>query len=1170
MKQVYLKSLTLKGFKSFAEPTTMVFEPGLCAVVGPNGSGKSNVVDALAWVMGEQGAKTLRGATMGDVIFAGAGDHKPLGRAEVTLTIDNADGALPIDYAEVSITRRMFRDGGSEYEINGAKARLTDVQELLSDTGIGRDMHIIVGQGKITEILESKPEERRTYIEEAAGIVKHKRRKEKAERKLTSMQANLDRLTDLTDELKKQLGPLSRQAKAAERAHSVQATVREKRLIIAGYELTEAKNAADHAGAAVTTAIAAFESARSAEESTRLREQSLSDELDAARDRHEAAHTLWFSLSSLSERVAAVDRIAADRIAGFTESPYSGPDPALTHQRWEQAVTAAEEAEIAAENAKAAAAEVAQTLAAAKQTAHQAAEEHLRQVRAVADRREGAARLLADKDATENAVTEAEQRVAEAEETHRAAEQAVERAAAELASLTADSGGSVDSGGAGGSGSVSTGGDRSVLEDAVTAAATELQRTLQRLEELQAAHSEAEKTVAALSARIEALTSTRPRHSTSLPDTLTASMRALAEDITVNPGDEVAVAAALGIFATAQLIDVPLTDITAHPSHAQWPRTTFVSPDTSSPWTLDGHLPTGCRWLIDSITAPQSTGALSRLLAECIICDTPETGFAAVAHDPRLIAITGDGTVIAEKWITLGKASTSPVEVQAHINTARSELEAATTTRDEVAARIDGATEAVAAARNTHAAAQAHLVAYDTEQQAHAREIARAEKNHLTFVRQLDQATERLAAARTSEQTARTRLADLLDRISRLDTTTTAEPDSTAADAARAEVDRLQQQATQAQLAAATATEAARQARSRADSLARREQHETRDREQFLTRQATQRAAADKARHIQSATTLVGERITQAVERAHTQLTAAQQEVADLQAALAEARENARQLRHQVEQAQREAHNAQVTQAQARVRLEELEKKATGELILTADLIREEFAQIDATTFDIDTARDELAKAERSLTALGKVNPLAVEEYAALEERYNFLVTQLEDVQQARRDLRAVIAEVDETMLNLFSAAFRDVAAVFPQVFSTLFPGGEGKLTLTDPSDLLTTGIEVHARPPGKRVSRLSLLSGGEKTLTALAMLVAIFTARPSPFYVFDEVEAALDDVNLRRLLALFDQLREDSQLIVITHQKPTMDRAGIIYGVSMRGDGVTHVLSQRMSPQNG
>src|SRR5699024_6727063 len=234
---MHLKSLTLKGFKSFASATTLRFEPGITCVVGPNGSGKSNVVDALSWVMGEQGAKALRGGKMDDVIFAGTSGRAPLGRAEVTLTIDNSDGALPIEYSEVSITRRVYREGGGEYEINGKTCRLLDVQELLSDSGIGREMHVIVGQGRITSILESRPEERRAFIEEAAGVLKHRRRKEKAVRKLDSMQANLSRLTDLTTELRRQLKPLGKQAEMARRAQTVQADLRDARLRLAADDL---------------------------------------------------------------------------------------------------------------------------------------------------------------------------------------------------------------------------------------------------------------------------------------------------------------------------------------------------------------------------------------------------------------------------------------------------------------------------------------------------------------------------------------------------------------------------------------------------------------------------------------------------------------------------------------------------------------------------------------------------------------------------------------------------------------------------------------------------------------------------------------------------------------------------------------------------------------------
>ncbi|MDY6050113.1 MAG: chromosome segregation protein SMC [Corynebacterium sp.] len=1157
MKRVYLKSLTLKGFKSFAEPTTLIFEPGLCAVVGPNGSGKSNVVDALAWVMGEQGAKSLRGATMGDVIFAGAGSHKPLGRAEVTLTIDNTDGALPIDYTEVSVTRRMFRDGGSDYEINGAKARLTDVQELLGDAGIGREMHVIVGQGKITEILESKPDERRTYIEEAAGIVNHRRRKEKAERKLVAMQANLDRLRDLTEELHKQLGPLSRQAKAAERAHSVQAIVREKRLIIAGWELTHLKEAVEHAAAEAAAAADAEQAARAAEAAARDRESALAAEVSAMQPATEAANALWFRLSSLIERVGAVQRIAGDRMSGFTDTAYTGPDPTATHARWERAVAEHDEAARAASEAAQIAEEQQVLLESAQQAAAEAQSHHLAQVRAVADQRAEAARISAEREAADRAVERATAHVEEQRDAVAAARTALDTATAEVDTLTdGDS-----------SEATALDGDLAAAE---ARAAAELTDATARLTELRTQLRDQDATVAGLTARIEALTATQPAPAAQLPDDLTA----LASVLTVNSGDERAVAAALGALAEAQVAENTLEHLLATftgPGHTDsFPRTTIVAAQSGEPWTLDVALPAGCRWLINSVTAPQVTVALTRLLAGYVLADTVDHALRAVRSDPRVTAVTPDGVLIGENWMTIGQASTTPVETAALIRQAEGELAAATTARDEFLARLDGAHTAVDRARQAHAAAHTELVEYTAVQGARQRDIDRARRNLATFQRHLDTAVQRLTAAETDLAEAEAARDGAAQRIKQADASPLEEPSTTARDAAALRLEDIRQAEITARMSATAAAEQERRTGEIAAALARRERRERADYEAFVRTQEKKRQAAAVAADVAAAARVVAARLEEAVEEARRERETTAALARTRAEELAAVRTHLQELRRSVDDSQAAAHQAQVTDAQARVRLEEAEKKATGELVLPAETIRSEFADRDGDTFDIDTAREELAQAERRLTALGKVNPLAVEEYRALEERYNFLVTQVEDVEAARRDLRAVISEVDETMRRLFTEAFRDVATVFPEVFSTLFPGGEGRLSLADPNDPMGSGIHVYARPAGKRVSRLSLLSGGEKTLTALAMLVAIFRARPSPFYVFDEVEAALDDVNLRRLLALFDALRDNSQLIVITHQKPTMDRANVIYGVTMRGDGVTRVLSQRMDRDGG
>ncbi|HEX2212883.1 MAG TPA: AAA family ATPase, partial [Mycobacterium sp.] len=397
---MHLKSLTLKGFKSFASPTTLRFEPGITCVVGPNGSGKSNVVDALTWVMGEQGAKTLRGGKMEDVIFAGTSSRPPLGRAEVTVTIDNSDNSLPIEYSEVSITRRMFRDGGSEYEINGSSCRLMDVQELLSDSGIGREMHVIVGQGKLSEILESRPEDRRAFIEEAAGVLKHRKRKEKAVRKLDSMSANLARLTDLTTELRRQLKPLGRQAEMARRAQTIQADLRDARLRLAADDLVRRRAEFDNTNQAETTLRREHDEVSARLEVKTAELASHEAAVDTLSERAEAAQQRWFSLSALAERVSATVRIASERAQHLEAEPEAstGPDPdALDAQADE---VAAQERQLldelteSRERLEAARAELIEC----ERVAADAEREHMAAARAEADRREGLARLAGQVD----------------------------------------------------------------------------------------------------------------------------------------------------------------------------------------------------------------------------------------------------------------------------------------------------------------------------------------------------------------------------------------------------------------------------------------------------------------------------------------------------------------------------------------------------------------------------------------------------------------------------------------------------------------------------------------------------------------------------------------------------------------------------------------------------
>ncbi|MET8426061.1 chromosome segregation protein SMC [Nocardia sp. NPDC004860] len=1197
---MHLKSLTLKGFKSFASATTLRFEPGITCVVGPNGSGKSNVVDALTWVMGEQGAKALRGGKMQDVIFAGTAGRAPLGRAEVTLTIDNSDGVLPIEYSEVSITRRMFRDGAGEYEINGNSCRLMDVQELLSDSGIGREMHVIVGQGQLSAILESRPEDRRAFIEEAAGVLKHRRRKEKAVRKLDAMQANLARLTDLTTELRRQLKPLGRQAEVARRAATVQSELRDARLRLAADDLVSRRRE--------------LESQQSKEAYARERQVNMQAELDAANaalaqqefelskltPSAEAAAQTWFQLSALTERVNATIRIARDRARNLTiEQPAgAGRDPEQLEREADR--VEAEEAELreAVEMAT-------ETLEAAREQLHEreqaakAAEQaHLAAVRAIADRREGLARLSGQVDtlriraqSVDGEIARMSTGIAEARRRGEDANAEFEAVQGELSELDAGEEG---------------------LDTSYEHAAQALALADQRVTELREKDREAGKRVASLTARIEALTMGLRRKDGAawlLEHRTDGLLGPLSGLIRVHGGFESAVAAALGPLADAVAAD---TGPSAHAAvralkESDGGRAAIVYADaTDQPVAqADSRLPAAARWLAEVVDCPADLrGAIAALTAGIAVTDDLATAARVLAERPELRVVTRDGDLTGSGWL-LGGSDRAPsqLEVQADIDSAKDELVSWQRTAEELEAALAGALaeqsdrkEAVDhALLALHESDQALVAIYDR--------LGRLGHAARTAQRECDRLLAQRDDAETGREETLSKLADLEDRLRHAELEQ-AEMDPEAAgtetagyarEEAAAALAEARSMEVEARLAVRTAEERAESVRGKADSLRRAARAERETRARAERAQAARRQAAAVAAVVAESAERVAAELEQVVGQAATRRDELVRRRSEFAAQVEQTKERSRALTTQLTQLTDAVHRDEVARAQAALRIEQVETTISEQFgISLDDLIAEygpdvpmpptalelmEYEQArdrgEAVSaprpmpYDRATQERRAKRAEKDLTTLGKVNPLALEEFAALEERYTFLNTQLEDVKKARQDLLDVVAEVDERILQVFTEAYEDVEREFTGVFGRLFPGGEGRLLLTDPSDMLTTGVEVEARPPGKKVKRLSLLSGGEKSLAAVAFLVSIFRARPSPFYVMDEVEAALDDTNLRRLIGLFEQLREKSQLIVITHQKPTMEIADALYGVSMRGDGITQVISQRMRGEN-
>jgi chromosome segregation protein len=1195
---VHLKSLTLRGFKSFASTTTLRFEPGITAVVGPNGSGKSNVVDAIAWVLGEQGAKALRGGKMEDVIFAGTAGRPPLGRAEVTLTIDNSDNALPIDYSEVSITRRMYREGTSEYEINGDATRLLDIQELLSDSGIGREMHVIVGQGQLDSILQARPEDRRGFIEEAAGVLKHRKRKEKALRKLEAMQANLTRLNDLTGELRRQLKPLGKQAEIARRAAGVQAELRDSRLRLLADDLVRLRAELDREVADEEAIRARRAEVEAAVEEARARESELEHAVAADAPLVARTQETWYRLSALEERFRGMASLAAERARHLAEEPdqvRTGRGPESLEA--EAAEVRAEEAELQAAlgESHAALTDVVATRQELERRLAEAEHALVAAARAVADRREGLAKLVGQVNALRTRATAGGDEIARLAAAASQARDRAHHAEAELSRLRAEVG-VLDEGELG-------------LDEQHEAAVAAFESISSRVRELARAERDAERDRSTWTARADALgvgltskdgAGALLAAGSRLPGVL-GSVAAL---LTVDAGHEPALAAALGTVADAVAVASATDAVTALNLLKQDDGGRAGLLVGGAPAVLDRgawpSLPPDAAWAVDLVRAPDAVrgsvdAALDRV---AVVADLP-AAHSLVADHPDVRAVTRAGDVLGSRWSAGGSSSApSAIEIRAAVDEAQQKADEAAGRHDQLHLEL---TEAAARAEELEAEvghALAALHESDARLSAVAEQLAELGQAARSAVGEAD----RLDAARAAAEEARDRdLAGLSEleerlRLAEAQADEPIEPDTHERDALHTEVAQARQAEMDARLAVRTGEERVRAVSGRADQLLRAAENErAARRRQQEAREARARGAVI-AGAVRDAARRALVHIAESVAAAVAERDAAQHARVVREGELLTLRGRTRELAEELARLTDEVHRDEMVRAEQRLRIEQLEARAAEEFGVEVEALVAEYGPDQPTPpssiemaeyqqarergeevvapqpgpYHRPTQEKRAARAERDLALLGKVNPLALEEFAALEERHQFLATQLEDLKATRRDLLTVIKEVDDRILAVFTDAYNDVAREFEIVFATLFPGGEGRLVLTDPDDMLLTGIDVEARPPGKKVKRLSLLSGGERSLTAVALLVAIFRARPSPFYVMDEVEAALDEVNLGRLIALIAELRTSSQIILITHQKRTMEIADALYGVTMRGDGVTQVISQRLRDAEG
>jgi len=1125
--------------------------------------------------MGEQGAKSLRGGKMEDVIFAGTSGRAPLGRAEVAVTIDNTDGALPIDYTEVTISRILFRNGQSEYQINGEASRLLDIQELLSDSGIGREMHVIVGQGQLDAILMATPEERRGFIEEAAGVLKHRKRKEKALRKLDSMQANLARVNDLTVELRRQLRPLGKQAEVAKKAATIQADLRDAKLRLLADDYISLSKTLD-AEVADENALRERRGQVEAElEKIRRREEELDAQSAFESPLLIKAQENFYSLSALREKFRGTQSLAQERSRFLAEEAEearsAGRDPEALDQ--EAALLRSEEAQLRNGVVAAQSALTAATTSLANAEAALKSEEDTiaAAMRAIADQREGTARQeghIKSLAARLEAITE---EISRLQAARTEAQSRVDSAKSDYAQFEMEIG-NADAGEQGLDSQFNT--SKNALESAKSAHA-----------ELVDAERAADRERNSTESKLEAM-----RLTSSSRDGAAALIRdsrgvqilgSIASLIQIDSGWEAATAAALGALSDA----VVVKDLSSAVSALTTLRSENLGQADVLVYEPGGNsshqVPSGLTSLLNHVRSSEISELLASLLSTTVVADNARGAESILAQHPAVTVVTRDGDVITSKRARGGSASSSSlIEIKALVDELTKKLEDLNHKCDRLKFEISTAATEVDAKQAAFDAALAKLNESDAHIAALTEQLAVSGQNIKSATAEVERLTLAINEATAAKSRDENELSIASNQLQNHGEIT--EPDHTRAEALRNDVSTARTSEVEARLAVRTSEERLTSIAARAQALEASAQAEREASERAVSRRGARARGAVISQAIAEAAYEALIHIERSIAKAATERSRLEINRSDREGETLTVRARNRELTQQLDQLTSSVHRDEIARAEQRMRVETLESKAVEELgIDIPTLIAEYGPDKDVPTFiETDTGeivatelipyrRDQqekrLAATERSLTLLGKINPLALEEYNALEERLKFLAEQLEDLKRTKKDLLDIIKEVDDRVQQIFMQAYEEVAEHFKDIFARLFPGGDGRLFLTNPDDLLNTGVDVEARPPGKRVKRLSLLSGGEKSLTAVAMLVAIFKARPSPFYVLDEVEAALDDVNLGRLLTVLEELRESSQLIIITHQKRTMEIADALYGVTMRGDGVTEVISQRL-----
>ncbi len=1171
---MHLTSLILKGFKSFADRSVLSLEPGVTVVVGPNGSGKSNISDAVLWVLGEQSAKSLRGQAMEDVIFAGSSARQPVGVAEVDLVLDNSDGTLPLEFSEVTITRRMYRSGDSEYLINQAPARLMDVQDLLSDSGLGRDTHSIISQGRLDEVLNSRAEERRSLIEEAAGVLKHKKRKERALRKLAGMETHLARARDISTEIERQLRPLERQATKAATHTELVTGLRDVEASLAVDDLRALQAQWDKLSKVEKESDAGVELARLrlAEKEAELEKfQTLLEEKGLfVGDLSEQRRRMQSILERLDAGLLLLEEKGKNLVARLSDLR------AKVHQADTRSSSRGGELEVLR-------AERTETDGRLKALYGQLGE--LRK-EAEAGRK---ARMAADDELARLGVElRRSRKLLEDDRIEASKAQQVLAASSLEQELLAERGQVVREQGQAAQATLSArrsrletlGGQLSKVKRELALADSDVDKRVRVLDSRRRELETKRESLAGARAEARGLEEVDRAFATASPALAWALSKQkeipgiigpLAESVRAPERFEALVERLLGADLFGLLVADTSTALRVANQLNMESQGEIALIPVEGMRSADQKQPAVGARLFDELECTGAVrSAVEALLGDVFVVATIEEALSASASDKTAARfVTPDGAVVWPNGkLTLGTqvADTEGVLTRKRrINELADEIAALTAQVGEAESATSAADEALALAQQDALELSQRIAALTGEHDSLLAEVGRLEEQLTAFEneaagveRRINDITDKTAKHQPAIVQITERITATAQEIERIEEASAVSREQR--DARFREESAISERLSGCQVDIATVSEREVHLKRQVNTIAAelKELEDTlrlsRDTEQSLEllRERIQPLHANYA--------VLQERADQLAVKLRDRARFEQADSESLRTTIHDAQDAVRGAQAEIDEKNESMSGLRVEKGQLELQVNLAVRRIIEEIGMSL-----ESALASEPLGDRAQAEDRMHALRKRIANLGPVNPVAVEEFDTLRARRDFMLAQITDLDSSRKALHKVVAAIDRKMRDRFLETFEQVDKHFQEIFSVLFPGGTAQLQLTAPDDPELTGVEVIAQPRGKKLAKMSLMSGGEKSLTALALLFAVYRTRPCPFYILDEVEAALDDTNLRRFVAFTDSMRTHTQFIVVTHQRRTMEMADVLYGVSMQADGVSKVVSQKL-----